>query len=252
MKSTPNQGHTVFTIRFRKTLVLFSVFLLSNVKTTTAGVIDLDDSVKLLNNYTQLEKVLKNETLKNNFKYKVYLNDLNTKTNSDSCSDIQWSLPQGVALRGKTAFVAKCKSNGESSLVYQQLDIKVLANVVTVARAVKFNEVLDASAFLIEEKDITRLPYADFLSEYEGLVGQQSKRALNMGLIVRKDMVEPQPTVRQGDNIKVIIQGQGFKLSTEGVAMQSAQPGQQIRVKTQQGKILTGAVSAQQTIELNL
>jgi flagella basal body P-ring formation protein FlgA len=242
----------VFTNHLRKTLGLLWIILLSSVKPAYSAKIEFSPGAELLNNFSQLQITLNNELASNNLKYKISLNELNEKIKIENCGEAQWQIPQGTQLRGRAALVAKCRINGETALFYQSVDVRIHATMVVMAKPLKFNEQADADAFRIEERDITYLQPGELVSRADELIGMQSRRGLAAGLIVKKDMFEVQPAIRAGDNVKVFINGQGFRLSTEAVALQAAHTGQQIRVKTVQGKILTGAVSAQQTVELRL
>lgn len=242
----------MFTSELRKTLGLFSLLLLSSVNSASAATITFSDKAELLNNFPQLESVLNNELYKNHFKVKIVLNELNEKIKLESCGLAQWEIPPGTALRGKTAVLARCKKGGETALFYQPIEVRIHATIAVANRALRFNEAIDGDAIRLEERDITQLPGSDLLEKPEEVLGQQTRRSIALGAPLRRDMFEPLPVIRAGDSIRVNIVGEGFRLSTEAVALQAGQPGQQIRVRTTQGKVLTGAVSAQQSVDLRL
>jgi flagella basal body P-ring formation protein FlgA len=242
----------VFTSARQKTLGLFALILLSSVKCANSAEIDFGGKAELLNNLPQLQKMLIAEFDKNNYKVKISLNELNEKIIISNCGLASWQLPAGSVLRGKVSLLARCKNGGETTLHYQPVDIRLLATVPVATRALRFNEQVDGDAIRLEERDVTQTPLTDVLERPESVAGQQTRRSIAQGTVLRRDMFEPLPLIRAGDSIKVVIAGDGFRLSTEAVALQAGQPGQQIRVKTAQGKVLTGAVSAQQIVELKL
>lgn len=242
----------MFTNALRKTLGLFSLILLSSVKTASAAEIEFSDKAELLNNLPQLQKLLNTEFEKNHYRVKISLNELNEKIKFENCGTAHWQLPAGSTPRGKVSLLARCKKGEETTLHYQPVDIRMVSTVPVATRALRFNEMVDGDAIRLEERDITHLPLQDMLDKPETVNGQQTRRSIAQGTVLRRDMFEPLPLIRAGDSIKVVIAGEGFRLSTEAVALQAGQPGQQIRVKTAQGKVLTGAVSAQQIVELRL
>lgn len=242
----------MFTNALKKTLGLFSLILLSSVNSAQAARIEFGGKAELLNNLSQLESLLNDQFDKNDFKVKISLNELNEKINISNCGPAQWQIPAGTSLRGRVSLVARCRNGGETALYYQPVDIRIHATMAVASRALRFNERVDSDSIRLEERDITLLPVQDLMDRMDDIPGQQTRRSIAMGTVLRRDMFEPLPVIRAGDSIRVIIMGEGFKLSTEAVALQAGQPGQQIRVKTAQGKVLTGAVSAQQLVELRL
>jgi len=242
----------VFTSALRKTLGLFSLILLSSVKCASAAEFEFTGKSELLNNLPQLQKMLIAEFDKYPHKVKISLNELNEKINIENCGAAQWQIPAGSSLRGRISLLARCKRGDETTLHFQPVDIRLLATIPVATRALRFNEVVDADAIRLEERDVTQMPLQDLLEKPDAVAGQQTRRGIAQGTVLRRDMFEPMPLIRAGDSIKVVIAGEGFRLSTEAFALQAGQPGQQIRVKTAQGKVLTGAVSAQQIVELRL
>jgi flagella basal body P-ring formation protein FlgA len=52
--------------------------------------------------------------------------------------------------------------------------------------------------------------------------------------------------------VRVVAAGDGFAISAEGSAMNNASPGQQVRVKTANGQIISGIVKDGSTVEIQL
>ncbi len=55
-----------------------------------------------------------------------------------------------------------------------------------------------------------------------------------------------------GQSVHVVADGAGFAISADGSAMNNAAPGQQVRVKTASGQIITGIVKDSQTVEIRM
>jgi flagella basal body P-ring formation protein FlgA len=75
---------------------------------------------------------------------------------------------------------------------------------------------------------------------------------VSAGLPLRRDMLKSADAVTIGQSVKVIAQGQGFAISSEGSAMNNASPGQPVRVKTANGQIIQGIVKDGGTVEIQL
>ena len=74
------------------------------------------------------------------------------------------------------------------------------------------------------------------------LEGQELIRPVAAGRPILTEYLRIAPAVRAGEPISVVVEGQGFAISTEAVALSTAADGQQIRVRTGSGKVLNGTV----------
>ena len=72
------------------------------------------------------------------------------------------------------------------------------------------------------------------------------------GLPLRTDMLRGAGAVVIGQTVHVVTNGAGFSISAEGSAMNNAAPGQQVRVKTAGGQIISGVVKDASTVEIQL
>lgn len=75
---------------------------------------------------------------------------------------------------------------------------------------------------------------------------------LAAGLPLRTDMLRGAGAVVIGQSVHVVTSGAGFSISAEGSAMNNAAPGQQVRVKTAGGQVISGVVKDGSTVEIQL
>ena len=74
------------------------------------------------------------------------------------------------------------------------------------------------------------------------LDGQELIRPVAAGQPLLAEYLRIAPTVRAGDPVPVILEGEGFSIGIEAVALSAAADGQQVRVRTGTGKVLNGTV----------
>ena len=74
------------------------------------------------------------------------------------------------------------------------------------------------------------------------LEGRELTRPLAAGQPLLTDHLRMAPAVRVGETVPVVLQGAGFSIRTEAVALGSAAEGQRIRVRTGSGKVLDGTI----------
>ncbi len=74
------------------------------------------------------------------------------------------------------------------------------------------------------------------------LEGQELIRAVAPGQPILTEYLRIAPAVRAGEPVSVVVEGPGFAIRTEAVALSSAAEGQHIKVRTGAGKVLNGTV----------
>jgi flagella basal body P-ring formation protein FlgA len=80
------------------------------------------------------------------------------------------------------------------------------------------------------------------IANLDVLEGRELIRPVAAGKPILTEYLRIAPAVRAGDPIAVVVQGQGFAISTEAVALSTAADGQQVRVRTASGKVLSGTI----------
>jgi flagella basal body P-ring formation protein FlgA len=74
------------------------------------------------------------------------------------------------------------------------------------------------------------------------LEGQELIRPVAAGQPILTEYLRIAPAVRAGEPVSVVVEGTGFAIRTEAVALSTAAEGQQIKVRTGAGKVLNGTV----------
>ena len=67
---------------------------------------------------------------------------------------------------------------------------------------------------------------------------------------LRKMVLRVPHAVRQGQNVTVLGVGAGFRVASEGRAMNNAAPGEKVRVRLADGQVVTGTAQAGGTVAL--
>ena len=86
----------------------------------------------------------------------------------------------------------------------------------------------------------------------ERWVGQQAAYALTPGQAIRQNMVRPSQAFEAGAPVKVSASGRGFAVVVTGQALSTGLVGQAARVRLPNGKVVTGLVRADQSVDLSL
>lgn len=167
-----------------------------------------------------------------------------------ACSTLEPFLPAGSRLWGRTTVGVRCSGDRPWTL-YLQARVSVMATYYLAARAVAPGEVLTAADLIPRDGDLTSMPQA-IVTDPSQAVGAVTLSRLAAGLPLRTDMLRGAGAVVIGQSVHVVTNGAGFSISAEGSAMNNAAPGQQVRVKTAGGQIISGVVKDGSTVEIQL
>lgn len=166
------------------------------------------------------------------------------------CSSLDPFMPTGARLWGRMTVGVRCVGERPWTL-YVQARVSINATYYLAARAIAPGEVLGNADLIARDGDITAMPQA-IVTDPAQAVGAVALSRVPAGLPLRTDMLRAASSVSIGQNVRVVAGGSGFSISAEGTAMNNAAPGQQVRVKTAGGQIITGIVKDSQTVEVSL
>ena len=167
-----------------------------------------------------------------------------------ACSTLEPFLPAGSRIWGRTTVGVRCSGERPWTL-YLQARVSVMATYYLAARAVAPGEVLTAADLSPRDGDLTAMPQA-IVTDPSQAVGAVTLSRLAAGLPLRTDMLRGAGAVVIGQSVHVVTNGAGFSISAEGSVMNNAAPGQQVRVKTAGGQIISGVVKDGSTVEIRL
>jgi flagellar basal body P-ring formation protein FlgA len=83
-------------------------------------------------------------------------------------------------------------------------------------------------------------------------IGRTLRRSLDAGDALRQADLQVRQMFSTGDTVRIIGNGPGYAVSTEGQAMGPGLEGQPARVRTDSGRIVTGIATAMRRVEVAL
>lgn len=81
---------------------------------------------------------------------------------------------------------------------------------------------------------------AGAVSDPEQLIGRTLRQSLTAGAVLRPSLLRTELVVTAGQAVKLIANGAGFSISSEGRAMGNASSGQRVQVRSASGQIVQG------------
>ena len=86
---------------------------------------------------------------------------------------------------------------------------------------------------------------APVFANAQDFIGMVTTRALASAQALRQNMVRSPALFSAGAPVQVMVDGGGFSVTASGKAMTAAGQGQQVRVRMDNGRLVTGTVNAQ-------
>lgn len=165
-----------------------------------------------------------------------------------ACAKLEIFMPLGAKLWGNSSVGVRC-SQGADWILYVPVTVRVQAPVVVATRPLASGKQLADEDLTMQMAELTQLP-AGVISAAQDAVGKVLTTGVVAGHPLRQDMLRAPTVVRQGQSVRLIAQGKGFKVSSEGKALSNAAVGQTVQVKAQNGQTVSGVVQADGTIEV--
>jgi flagella basal body P-ring formation protein FlgA len=170
------------------------------------------------------------------------------RTRLPRCANLQAFLAPGVRLWGNANVGVRCVQP-ESWSLFLPVTVKVFADVVVTARPVSRGQVLQAADVRLENLDLAQQP-AGVFTDPQPLLGKLTTAAFPAGFVLRTDHLRAPFAVTYGQVVRIVFQGDGFRVSSEGRALGNAATGEQVQVRAASGKVLRAVVQEPGVVEV--
>jgi flagella basal body P-ring formation protein FlgA len=155
-----------------------------------------------------------------------------------ACSALDAFQPVGSRAIGKITLGVRCLAPVQWT-VYLPAQISAISRYVATRRALPANHVLAAADLELRKGDLGSLP-ADVATEIGAIVNFRTVSGLAAGAPLRSAVLRAPLAVQQGQITRLVLNGPGFSVQSEGQALANAGRGEQVRVKTGSGQVVSG------------
>jgi flagella basal body P-ring formation protein FlgA len=181
----------------------------------------------------------------------VNVGALDSRLSLAPCAQVEPYIPTGMRLWGKTRLGLRCVDGQARWNVFLPVQIKAFGPAWVVKGDVAQGKVLGAGDAVEAEVDWAE-ENSPVLGTMEMWIGQTAVRQLGTGQALRANMVRPSQVFQAGAMVRVLAQGAGFQVASDGQALSAGVIGAQARVRVEGGRILTGVVMDMRTVRVDL
>ncbi|MEH0166141.1 flagellar basal body P-ring formation chaperone FlgA [Paucibacter sp. JuS9] len=181
----------------------------------------------------------------------VLLGQLNPRLKLAPCEQVEPYMPAGHSAWGSSRIGLRCLKGATRWNVSLPMQVQVFAKVLVAATPLPGGTVIAQDQLQMAEVDIATQGGSVF-TDAALLAGRTLVRPLAAGEAPRSSHLKSRQWFAAGETVKVVAMGGGYAISGEGQALQAGLEGQEVRVRFENGRIITGRPVGERRVEVLL
>jgi flagella basal body P-ring formation protein FlgA len=178
----------------------------------------------------------------------VKIGAVDPRTALASCPVPEAFLQPGARAWGKTTVGVRCTAPSAWT-IYLQAQVNVKAEYVAAAMPLAQGQAVEQGQLMLVKGDIASMPNG-IITDMAQAVGRTPTVSLAAGTPLRLDTLRSKPVVQQNQAVRLVLNGNGFSVSSEGRAIGTAGEGQVVQVRTPSGTVVSGTAKAGGMVEV--
>lgn len=172
----------------------------------------------------------------------VQVGQLDSRLRLAACAKVEPYLPAGSRLWGRSRLGLRCLQGAVAWNVFLPITVKawgpawVLQNGIASGRPLAAEDAMQAEVDWAEDS-------AAVYANPQDWIGLVAARPLSAGQALRQNMLRPPALFAAGAQVRVMVNGGGFAVTSSGKAMAAAGEGQAVRVRMDNGRLISGVVN---------
>lgn len=181
----------------------------------------------------------------------VAVGELDSRLRLAPCARVEPYIPVGTRLWGKTRLGLRCLEGSVKWNVFLPVTIRAYGAAWVIKGNVAPGAVLTEADAIEAEVDWAE-EVSPIVTSPSQWAGQVASSALTTGQALRQGMIKPAQVFQAGAQVRVVAQGSGFQITSDGQALSAGVVGQPARVRMDGGRVMTGVVLDNRTVRLEI
>ncbi|OYU43189.1 MAG: flagella basal body P-ring formation protein FlgA [Burkholderiales bacterium PBB4] len=181
----------------------------------------------------------------------VSLGSLDPRLKLAPCGNMESYLPPGSKLWGKARVGVRCVDGITRWNVTLPVTVNAWGKAWVVRHQLPTGAVIGPDDVVEAEVNWAEEPSA-ILRDPALWSGFQVAKPLSTGQALRANMVRPAQVFQVGSPVRVVAQGAGFQIASDGQALTAGVVGQSARVRMESGRVASGTVLDVKTVKIDL
>lgn len=168
----------------------------------------------------------------------VTVGAIDPRLNLAACAAPEPFLPNGAKAWGKTSVGVRCSAPSPWT-VYIPAMVQVQGEYLAATVPLAQGQTVGPNDVAKVRGDLTALP-PGVITEPSQAVGYTVTRTVAVGAPLRQDALRSQQAVANGQTVRLVSIGPGFKVTTDGRALANGSDGQTVQVRAPNGQVVSG------------
>lgn len=151
---------------------------------------------------------------------------------------------------GRTLLKVQCMGTSVAPF-FVYVDFRIWSPVLVVKEQIQRGEAIGADQVEYRTMNLAELKQG-WLTDVNDLDNKTAVRPLWPGTTLNHEALKGKALIQFGDTVKIMVQGPGFQIAGSGMAMERAEKGDVVKIKTTQGKVLHGVAVGEMLVEVTL
>lgn len=178
----------------------------------------------------------------------ISVGQIDARSSLPACAAPEAFMPNGSRPWGKTTVGMRC-STPSPWTIYISATVQVVGEYVVTATPLAQGQLVGSNDIAKVRGDLTMLPNG-IVTDPSQAVGRTVTASLPVGTPLRNDALRSQAAVQQGQTVRVVSAGPGFRVSAEARALNNAAEGQVAQARTASGQVVSGVAKAGGVVEV--
>ena len=181
----------------------------------------------------------------------VTVGELDRRLKLAACERVEPYIPPGTQLWGNTRLGLRCVQGISRWNVFLPISVKAFGPAWVIKGHVPSGAILTESDAVLMEVDWAQSS-SPVVANQSDWLGQTATRLLSTGQTLRQDTVRAAQVFQAGTQVRVLARGNGFEIATSAQAVSGGVIGQSVRVRMDNGRVISGLVVDNRTVRLEL
>ena len=165
-----------------------------------------------------------------------------------ACQELEVFLPSGGQLLGNGTVGVRCPAGKKGWKLFVPVHVTVITPILITGKPLQQGQVLHAEDLASQSGELTQ---TGILTDPGQAVGKVLKYSIGAGQVLKQDMLRAPYTVTQGQTVQLRVDGAGFRIHSEGQALNNAAEGQIVRVRISSDQVVSGTARSGGVVEIH-
>ena len=181
----------------------------------------------------------------------VQVGALDSRMRLTACNKMEPFVPPNTRLWGRSRLGLRCLDGATRWTVFLPITVKAYGPAWVAKTNVNAGAILSMDDAMQEEVDWAE-DTSPVAATPEQWVGQVATRSWSAGQTIRQSMVKAAQVFQAGTQVRVVAQGPGFQVTSDGQAVTAGVIGQSAKVRMDGGRVMSGMVLDARTVRIEM